>query len=195
MHRVITRGGGGGKQTHEQTGAKTSVRSLNTQLFRNLDQPRRSTFAGQSLSLVDLRQHGIGRLGDDRSSEPSNQTRSQVNTSLPSIAERGLVDILVDDLRNLLVHDELRHRVRNLLEQDGPKPRIESPDTLILEDLGEPREEAAGELGLGNETDTGGLEGAERDIGEELRERGGAKIYGGSVITSSFIALEAFSLA
>lgn len=188
-------GGGGGRQTHEQTGAKTSVRSLNTQLLRNLDQPRRGTFTGQSLGLVDLRQHGIGRLGDDRSSETSNQTRSQVNTSLSSIAERGLVDVVVNGLRHLLIHHELRHRVRDLLEQDGSKPRIESPDALILEDLGEPREEAAGELGLRNETDTGGLEGAERDIGEELGECGGAKIYGGSVVAGSFIALEVSSLA
>lgn len=183
------------EQTHKQTSTKTSVRSPDTQLLRNLDQPGGSTFTRKPLGLVDLRQHGVCRLGNNRRRETSNQTRAKVDTGLRSIAERRLVDPAVDGLRNLLVDDELRHRVRNLFEQDGPEPGVESTDTLILQDLGKPREKTTGKVGLGNETDTGSLERAESDIGEELSKRRRGKIDSSSVVASGIITLCASGLA
>jgi hypothetical protein len=55
-----------------------------------------------------------------------------------------------------------------LLKEDGAETRVESTNAFLLQDLGETAEETVGEGGLGDETDAGGLERAQGDIGEEL---------------------------
>lgn len=58
--------------------------------------------------------------------------------------------------------------MNSLLEEDGTESRVESTNTLVLEDLGEATYQTAGKAGCGNETDTGGLKRAEGHGGEEL---------------------------
>lgn len=69
-----------------------------------------------------------------------------------------------------------------LLEEHGAETRVESADTLVLEDLAEAADETAGELGLGDETDTGGLQGAQGDIGEELSSGRRGEVDSGAVV-------------
>ena len=75
-----------------------------------------------------------------------------------------------------------------LLEADGPETGVESTNTLGLEDLGEAANEAVGVGGLGDETDTSSLEGAECDVGEELGSGRRAEVDGGAVVGRVLIA-------
>jgi hypothetical protein len=59
----------------------------------------------------------------------------------------------------------------------------------VLHDLGESSEKSGGELGLGNETNTGGLKGAEGNVGEELSKSGGGKVDGGAVLLGGLVSL------
>ena len=74
-----------------------------------------------------------------------------------------------------------------LLEQDRTETGIESSNTLVLHHLAETSNETIGICWLRNETDTGGLKRAERDISEELCERGGGKVDGCAVVGSSLV--------
>lgn len=69
-----------------------------------------------------------------------------------------------------------------LLEQDGAEAGVESANTLLLQHLAETTDQAVGVGGLGDETDTGSLEGAEGDVGEELGGGGGGQVDAGSVV-------------
>lgn len=81
-----------------------------------------------------------------------------------------------------------------LLEQKGTEATVEGAEALLLGDPGEATNEAIGEGGLGNETDTGGLEGAEGEISEELGAGGGGEVDGGAVVGSGLVAEEADGL-
>jgi hypothetical protein len=96
---------------HEQTGAKTGVRALNTELLGDLDQAGGGALSGSALGLVDLGEHGVGWLGDEGGGETGDETGSEVDTGLGTVGEGGAVDLLVDGLDDLLVHDELGHGV------------------------------------------------------------------------------------
>ena len=69
-----------------------------------------------------------------------------------------------------------------LLEEDGAETRVERADALVLEDLTEATDQTVGEAGGRDETNTGGLEGAESDGGEELGAGGGDGVDGGAVL-------------
>lgn len=69
-----------------------------------------------------------------------------------------------------------------LLEEDGTEARVESTETLVLSDLGEAAQETAGEFGLRDETDTGGFQRAEGNIGEELGGGRRGEVDGGTVV-------------
>lgn len=58
--------------------AKTGEETRDTELTAHLDQSTSDSFARESFCLVDLGQQGIGRLGDNSSSETSNKTRPKV---------------------------------------------------------------------------------------------------------------------
>lgn len=167
---------------HEKTSTNTSVRTLKTKLLSDLDQTRGGRLSRSTRGLVDLRKHSIGGLRNKRSRESSNQTRAQVGNGLRSRSHVLLRESGENGLRNLLEDHELGHSVRNLLEKNRSETGVESADALILRDLGESREEAGSELGLGNETDASGLERAESDIGEELGEGGGGEVDGSAVL-------------
>lgn len=75
-----------------------------------------------------------------------------------------------------------------LLEEDGTETSVESTDTLVLEHLAETRDETAGVGRLRDETDTGGLKGAEGNIGEELGGGGRGEVDGSAVSGGSLVA-------
>lgn len=75
-----------------------------------------------------------------------------------------------------------------LLEENGSETGVEGTDTLVLEHLGEATNETVGVGGLGDETDTGGLERAEGNVGEELGGSRGSQVDGSSVVGGSLLA-------
>lgn len=77
-----------------------------------------------------------------------------------------------------------------LLEENGTETRVESAETLLPVDLGETADQTASESGLRDETDTGGLEGAEGNVGEELGAGGGSEVDGGAVVGGALVAEE-----
>lgn len=72
-----------------------------------------------------------------------------------------------------------------LLEEDRSESRVESTDTLVLQDLAETIEKTGGELGVRDETDTGSLKRAESDISKELSGGGGGEVDGSAVVGGS----------
>jgi len=98
---------------HEETSANARVRATETELLADLDKARDSALTGETLGLVDLGEHSVGRLGDNGGSETSNQTRAQADDGLGAIGQRVLVNKSVDSLSDLLVDDELGNGVRN----------------------------------------------------------------------------------
>lgn len=75
-----------------------------------------------------------------------------------------------------------------LLEQHGAETRVESTDTLVLQDLAETAGETASEGGLRDETDTGSLQRAESNVGEELGSSGRGEVNRGSVLRGTLVA-------
>jgi hypothetical protein len=57
-------------------------------------------------------------------------------------------------------------------------PGVEGSRTLLTKDAGETAGETVGERRLGDESDTGRLEGAERNVGEELGDGRGTEVDG-----------------
>lgn len=72
-----------------------------------------------------------------------------------------------------------------LLEEDRSESRVESADTLILQDLGETTEKTVGELGVRDETNTGSLKRAEGDISKELGGGRGGEVDSSAVVGGS----------
>ena len=89
---------------------------------------------------------------------------------------------------------EFLYRENILLEQKGAETTVEGAEALLLSDLGEATNEAIGEGGLGNETDTGGFKRAEGEISEELGGGGGGEVDGGAVVGSGLVAEESNGL-
>lgn len=141
-------------------------------------------------SLVNLGKHGVGGLRDNSSSHTSNETGTQVDTSLSSRRKGALVDNRVGELNNPLINDELGHSVWDLLEEDGSEPRIEGANSLLGGNLAKSRDEAGSECGLGDETNTSSLKRAEGDIGEELGKSRRSEIDGSPVLGGSLYAEE-----
>ena len=72
--------------------------------------------------------------------------------------------------------------VNLLLEQNRTETSVKSANTLILQHLAESTNETIGICGLGDETDTGSLERAEGNVGEELSESGRGQVDGCAVV-------------
>ena len=104
---------GGQSTDHDETGTDTAERTLKAELLGDLDKTAGRALTGQTLGLVNLRQHSIGGLGNDGGSETSHQTRTQVDGSLHAIRQSVLGVYTVDSLGDLLVDDELGHGVRD----------------------------------------------------------------------------------
>jgi hypothetical protein len=195
---------GGQGTDHEETGTDTAVRATDTELLGDLDQTASGSLTGSTLGLVDLGQHGVGGLGDDGSGETGDETGAQVVDGLHAVGGLALVDNSVDSLVDLLEDDELGHGVGDpdhmsatkkletvgkniLLEQDGAEARVESTDTLVLEDLAEAANQTIGELGVRDETNTGGLKRAEGDVSDELSAGGRGKVDSGTVVGGGLV--------
>jgi hypothetical protein len=71
-----------------------------------------------------------------------------------------------------------------LLEEDGTESRVESTKTLSAVDLAESRDETSSELRVRHETNTGSLERAEGNVGEELGGGRGGEVDGSTVVDS-----------
>lgn len=76
----------------------------------------------------------------------------------------------------------------SLLEEDRTETSVEGADALVLEHLGETSNQAVGIGGLGDETDTGGLERAQGDVSEELGGGGRGEVDGGAVLRGGLVA-------
>lgn len=81
-----------------------------------------------------------------------------------------------------------------LLEQDGTEARVESTDTLVLQDLAEATNETIGEGRVRDETNTGGLEGTEGDVGEELSKGRRGEVDSSAVVAGSLVADQVYGL-
>lgn len=81
-----------------------------------------------------------------------------------------------------------------LLEEDRTETAVESTNTLSLQDLAKATDQTVGESGLRDETDTGGLERAEGNVGEELGAGGRGKVDGSAVVGSGLVAEQADGL-
>lgn len=173
---------GGEGTDHDNTGTQAQEETTDTELTSEADEAGGDrTSAG---GLVDLGEEGIGGLGDNGGGHTGDQTRSQVDGGQGRAREVLLgASSLEDGLRDTLENDELGHGVGDLLEQDGAESRVETADkTILLQDTGETTNETSGESGLGDETNTGGLEGAKGNIGEELGDTGRNQVDGGTVV-------------
>lgn len=76
----------------------------------------------------------------------------------------------------------------SLFEENRTETRVESTDTLMLQDLAESTGQTVGESGFRYETDTGSLKGAESDISDEFSASGGGQVDGGTVVGGSLVA-------
>ncbi len=68
----------GESTNHDQTSTHSSEETLGTKLTSHLDQATSDSLSRKSLGLVDLGKEGVGGLGDDGSSETSDETRAEV---------------------------------------------------------------------------------------------------------------------
>lgn len=71
-----------------------------------------------------------------------------------------------------------------LLEEDGAETRVESANTLVLEDLAETTNQAVGETRCGDKTNAGRLKRTQGNRGEELSGGGGDGIHHTTVLPS-----------
>ena len=194
---------------HEQSGANTRVRPSQAQLLCDLDQSGGGALSRCALGLVDLAEHGVCGLGNERSSETSNETGAEVDSGVHAARRSRLVDkVGVDVLGDLLVHDELGHgvwdpsitresicdrqrrwgRVNSLLEQNRAESSVKRANTLSLVDLAEPTDQAIAECRVADQPNAGSLEWAERDISEELGGGGRCEVDGSAVVGGGLVA-------
>ena len=172
------------RTNHNETGAHAGEETLDTELLGHLDETRGGGLAGGTLGLVDLGEEGVGGLRDDGSGHTGDETGAEVEAGLLTLGKRGLgaAEALEDLLGGNLEDGELGHGVGDLLEQDGAETGVEAANTLLTGDAEEARGETVGERGLRDETDTGGLEGAEGNVGEELGDTRGTEVDGLAVL-------------
>ena len=84
-----------------------------------------------------------------------------------------------------------KHKSWNLLlEQDGTESGVECTETLGLVDLAESAGKAVGKGRVRDETNAGGLERAEGNVGEELGGGRRSEVDGGTVVGSSLVSEE-----
>lgn len=75
-----------------------------------------------------------------------------------------------------------------LLEADGTETGVESAETLGLHDLRKSTEETVGVGRVGDETNTGSLERAKGNVGEELGKTGGDQVNTSAVVRGVLVA-------
>jgi len=70
----------------------------------------------------------------------------------------------------------------SLLEKNGTETRVESTKTFLRSNLAHTTDQTIGESRFRDETNAGGLERAERNVGEELGASGRGKVDGCAVV-------------
>ena len=101
-----------GKRTHhKQSRTNTGITTLEAELLRDLDQAGSGALSREALGLVDLREHGVRGLGDDRGGETGDQAGAEVDCCLQTVGGGGLVEVLPGELGDFLVDDEFGHCV------------------------------------------------------------------------------------
>ncbi len=177
---------GGQGADHDATGAQAHGAQLGeADLLGDVDQTRGDGSGSSGAGLVDLRQQGVGRVGDDGGAHSGNHTGSQRHTQLGSTDQLGLglAHGGGHAVGGLALDGELGHGVGHLLEQDGSEAGVESlEETIGGEQLGGTIEQTTGEGGLRHEADAGGLQRAEEDIGDGLGHGGRGQVDGGLVV-------------
>ena len=171
---------------HHATSAEADSAELHeTNLGSNAAQAGGNGALATSAGLVHLGEQGVSRVRDDGSAHTSNHTRQQGSTQLGATGQLGLglAHSGGDAVSSLALHGELGHGVGNLLHENGAETRVKTLDqTLLGKKLASAGDEAVGEGRLGHEADTGGLEGAQEDIGDELSHGGRGQVDGGLVV-------------
>jgi hypothetical protein len=81
-----------------------------------------------------------------------------------------------------------RGREDVLLEQDRTKASVECTNTLVLQHLAEATDQPICICRLGNETDTGGLKGAESNISEELSAGSRGEVDSSAVVGGRLVS-------
>ena len=190
---------------HEKTGSDTTVRAANAELLSDFDEAADRAFTWCALGLIDFGQHCISRLGDDSGSKTGNQTGAKVDSGLGTIGESLLVDPGEDSLGDLLEDNELGHSVGDpvsrsiswnsntsmgviLLKQNRPESGVERANALLLHNATHRREQTVSESGLRDQTNTSGLQGAERNVCEEFGSTGGREVDRGTIVLRLLVA-------
>lgn len=177
----------GGKSTdHDETGTHTGEETADAELAGHLEETRGDRLAGGALGLVDLGEESVGGLRDDGGGHTGDKTGTEVETGGLAVGEVGalLAPGVEDLLRGNLVDGELGHGVGDLLEENGTETSVEGTNTLLAEDTEETTDKTVSESGLRDETDTGSLEGAEDNVGEELGNTRRSEVDGLTVLGS-----------
>lgn len=174
---------------HDETGWQAGEGADEAELLGELGQETDGGLAGRLLDLVDLGQEGVGGLGDDGGGETGGQTTEESDTGVDAGGE-GLLgaDDAVVQLGGALEDEELGDVVWDLLEQDWGETVVERADTFFLQDSGETANETVGKTWLGHKSDSGGLERAQRNVGDELSNSGRTHVHGVLVVASSVVA-------
>lgn len=98
---------------HEQTSTDTRVASTEPKLFCNLNQPADRALTWKTFGLVDFAQHRVSRLRDNGCGETCHQAREKIDAGLHDPGRFGFIHLLIHGFRDLFVHNELGHGVRN----------------------------------------------------------------------------------
>jgi len=171
---------GGERTDHDATRAEAGEAQLGGADFAGdaAEASHDGTFTTSAL-LVDEGEKSIGGVGDDSGGNTGNHTRGERDGHLLSfsaglgVGAGGRVDLLGGPT----LDSELSHGIRDLLEEDGEESGVEAlDDTVVADDLGERGDETAGVGGVGNQSDAGGLTGAEEDISDELGTGGSGQV-------------------
>ena len=120
---------------------------------------------------IQLANHHIGRMADDRAANTGNIPAQETDPSLLQriVALLRLPERRIDIIDRRLERRELNHRIRDLPSPKRIQPLIQTPDALLLRHLPPPFPQRARERRdrrLHPYLD--GLEGAEGEVGEEF---------------------------
>lgn len=105
---------------HEQTRPDAGKGAAHTELFGRPDQAGGDLLARQQLDLVDVGEHRVGGLRDERRGEAGDEAGAEVDGRVGGGGQGGaLVDALVHGLDDLFVDDELGAGVRDPVGREG----------------------------------------------------------------------------
>eukprot|EP01137_Pigoraptor_chileana_P017996 Opistho-2@76835 len=175
---------GGEGADHDNPRTETEVETAEPKLLGKAKEARNNASAA-ALLLVDLREQRVGGLRDDGRRNSRNETAAKVDGHDHAVAQLllGRRDRSVDGLRGALVHDELGHRVGDLLEENGEEARVEAADHALLTcEAGEAANESVGEGRLRHKANARGLQRAQRNVCEKLGNRRRCKVHGSAVV-------------